>query len=388
MNGPVLMISAEYPPMHGGIGDYTSRLIDALADNGWDARVLTSASAEVNDTRVLPRVRRWNWEIAGLIRDALRETEARLVHIQYQTGAYQMHPAINFLPRRIGADQPSVPWVTTFHDFLPPYLFPKAGPVRDWVTRTLAKNSDAIVVTNSRDLELLTVSHRLGRRAVMIPIGSNLPDAVSADRDEVRRELGMTDTNEIAIGFFGFLTEEKGVDVLLQALVGLSTPKPARLVVIGGGLAATDVANRPYFEWIERQLKECPIPIIDTGYLSPTDAAAALRAMDIVVLPFRHGASLRRGTLIAAIRAGATVLTTDPDPDESLAPLIGGEAMWLVAPSDPDALRAGISTLLGDQSLCRRLALNALEQGTDFDWNVIAQRHIGLYEALLNRTRS
>ncbi len=388
MIGPILMVSAEYPPLHGGLGDYASRLVAALADNGWDARVLTSASVEAHDERVLPYIHQWNWEIAGQIRDALRETESRLVHIQYQTGAYGMHPAINFLPRRVGGDQPSIPWVTTFHDLLPPYLFPKAGPIRDWVTRTLARNSDAVIVTNERDLEQLTIQHRLGRRAVMIPIGSNLPDVVLRDRDHVRQSVGIEHPDEIGIGFFGFLTEDKGVDVLLQALSEITLPGPARLVIIGGGLSATDVANQPYLAWIQRQLKECPIPVTEAGFLPPERAAEVLSAMDIVVLPFRHGASLRRGTLIAAVRAGATVLTTDPGPGESLAPLVSGEALWLVAPSDPDALRAGILTLLNDSSLRHRLALNALEQGADFDWNVIAQRHVGLYETLLNRGRA
>ncbi len=387
MNGPVLILSAEYPPMRGGIGDYTARLIDALAENDWDARVLTNCSVDSDDERVLPRVKRWNWESVRQVRHALHETQAKIVHVQYQTGAYGMHPAINFLPRRIGNQHSSIPLVTTFHDLLPPYLFPKAGPIRDWVTKVLASSSDAVIVTNDQDLERLTIQYRLGRRVVMIPIGSNLPDADDFDRAEVRRKVGLDDETDIAVGFFGFLTEDKGVDLLLQALGNVSFPRPARLVIIGGGLAATDVANRHYLEWIQRQIKECPIPVVETGFLPPQDAAATLRSMDIVVLPFRHGASLRRGTLIAAIRAGATVLTTDPEFDESLAPLIGGETMWLVPPGDPEALAAGISMLLSDASLRERLANQALAQGKDFDWNTIALRHIGLYEALLGRGR-
>lgn len=387
MTGPVLMLSAEYPPLHGGIGDYTARLVDALAENGWEARVLTSSAVETDDERVYSRVKRWNWEIVSEVRTALVETQASIVHIQYQTGAYGMHPGINFLPRRMRKGSTTKPFVTTFHDLLAPYLFPKAGPIRDWVTSVLAGGSDAVVVTNEGDLDHLSVHQRLRRKAEMIQIGSNLPDLTEVDRDAVRRSIGMDDPDEIAIGFFGFLTEDKGVDVLLQALIERPWSQSSTLVIIGGGLSATDVANRSYLEWIENRLKECPIPVIDTGFLSPAAAAAALRAMDVVVLPFRHGASLRRGTLIAAVRAGATILTTDPETDESLAPLVGGEAMWLVPPGDPVALRAGLATLLGDQSLRQRLATRARSEGAAFDWNAIAKRHIALYESLLSRAR-
>ena len=387
MNGPVLIVSAEYPPMHGGIGDYTARLVSALAGNGWHARILTSEAARSEDPRVLAQVHRWNWDITDQIREALESTQAELLHIQYQTGAYGMHPAINFVPKRLGNRDRVLPVVTTFHDLLPPYLFPKAGPAREWVTRALAKGSDAIIVTNVQDLESLAQQPQLLRRLMMIPIGSNLPDIPPIDVDAERKRIGLSEETKLAIGFFGFLTEDKGIDILLRALTDLPHASQASLVIIGGGLSETDLANRQYYEWITRRFEQCRIPVIQTGHLPPNQAAAALRAMDLVVLPFRNGASLRRGTLIAAIRAGATVLTTDPGTDDSLEPLIGGESLWLVSPGDAEALRVGIETLLGDRSLRERLATEAQRQATNFDWNAIAQQHITLYENLLGRSK-
>jgi polysaccharide biosynthesis protein PslF len=387
LKGPVLIVSAEYPPMHGGIGDYTARLVSALADNGWHARILTSEAARSEDPRVLAQVHRWNWDITDQIREALESTGAELLHIQYQTGAYGMHPAINFVPKRLGNRDKALPVVTTFHDLLPPYLFPKAGPAREWVTRALAKGSDAIIVTNVQDLDSLALQPQLLRRLMMIPIGSNLPDIPPIDVDAVRRRIGLPEETKLAIGFFGFLTEDKGVDILLRALTDLPHAAQASLVIIGGGLSETDLANRQYHEWITRRFEQCRIPVIQTGHLPPNQAAAALRAMDLVVLPFRNGASLRRGTLIAAIRAGAAVLTTDPGTDDSLEPLIGGESLWLVSPDDAEALRVGIETLLGDRSLRERLAREAQSRATNFDWNAIAQQHITLYENLLGRTK-
>ena len=41
---------------------------------------------------------------------------------------------------------------TTFHDLRPPYLFPKAGPLRDYVTHRLARASDAVIGTNGSDV--------------------------------------------------------------------------------------------------------------------------------------------------------------------------------------------------------------------------------------------
>src|SRR5436190_14529464 len=64
-----------------------------------------------------------------------------------------MHPAINFLPWRLRRRRHQPPVVVTAHDLLPPYLFPKAGPLRQWVTRRLLADADAVVVTNQDDFE-------------------------------------------------------------------------------------------------------------------------------------------------------------------------------------------------------------------------------------------
>src|SRR4029450_12106477 len=101
---------------------------------------------------IVNRKSSWGWRIGRDVRMALRHRRPDILHIQYQTGAYGMHPAINFLPWRLRRLPRRPAIVVTAHDLLPPYLFPKAGPLRDWVTRRLLADADAVVVTNQDDL--------------------------------------------------------------------------------------------------------------------------------------------------------------------------------------------------------------------------------------------
>lgn len=382
MTNRVLFVTGEYPPMRGGVGDYTARLVDALADHGWDSAVLTSHAAANNpDHRVLPWITRWDWSMIQQVRRAVVESGAGLVHVQYQTGAFAMHPAVNFLPRFLRRAQPRPAVVTTFHDLLTPYLFPKAGLVRRWVNRALANASDALLVTNPQDRAALGESARLAGKTAIIPVGSNLPHANGHDPVAVRRELDITG-QEPVIGFFGFLTVEKGFDLLLDALESMGGHRP-RVVVVGGELGDTDVANLTYRNRLRNRLAKTPVSVCATGHLTPDAAARVLATLDLVVLPFRHGASLRNGSLIAAIRSGTPVLTTDPEVDDSLEPLMGGESVWLVPPGDADALRRGIELLLGDPALRRRLASSARSASAAFAWDAIAAQHINLYETVL-----
>ena len=93
----------------------------------------------------------WSWRIGRDVRAALQQLRPDILHIQYQTGAYGMHPAINFLPWRLQRVPRRPHVVVTAHDLLPPYLFPKAGRLRQWVTRRLLTDADAVVVTNQDD---------------------------------------------------------------------------------------------------------------------------------------------------------------------------------------------------------------------------------------------
>ncbi len=374
----VLFITGEYPPMRGGVGDYTARLAEALERQGWAPAVLTSRRA-AGSRYVAGTVERWGWDLADRARQAAREAGALLLHLQYQTGAFAMHPAVSLLPYRVRER----PLVTTFHDLRVPYLFPKAGPLRLYLNRLLARGSAAVIATNPEDYAALERDRRLRGRLHLIPIGSNLPEPSGADPAVTRRRLGVP-VDRPAVGFFGFLTRDKGIDLLLVALEALPEPRPA-LVLVGGDLGDTDQANAGYLSWLDRRLVESTVPVIRVGYLPPQEAADLLSALDLVVLPFRAGASLRNGTLVAALACGAAVVTTRPARPAWLDPLRDREHLWLVPPGDPEALRAAIATLLADRAASERLRRAARLASSAFDWDEIARRHTELYQAILAR---
>src|SRR5262245_28908733 len=199
----IALLSAEYPPQPGGVGDYTRQLGQALVQCGHTLAVFTIYDLRFTiydlsmpnnrKSEIVNRKSNWGWRSWREVIGALDRTSPDVLHIQYQTGAYGMHPAINLLPWRLGR-LPGRPAIgVTAHDLLLPYLFPKAGPARRWVTRRLLVDADAAVVTNAddfaqvRDWRLEIGDWRLYSRRqspisnlqspVLIPIGSNIPVA-------------------------------------------------------------------------------------------------------------------------------------------------------------------------------------------------------------------
>ncbi len=387
--------------MEGGVGDYTRRLALALRREGLEVAVLTSAGADGlpgDDLEVYPQVRKWGWGCLPAIVRFLRWRRPEVVHLQYQTGAYRMHPAIHFLPEALRFLSSPPALVVTMHDLRLPYLFPKAGRLRQWVVLHLLRRAAAVVVTNGADRGRLRGAGRPARDLLeapppgklrtpiaLIPLGSSLPvELPGEDRTAWRARLGLL-PEEALLGYFGLLHPSKGVDLLLEVLAGLRRAgRPARLLIVGGGSSPTD----PGFAHVVREkvasegLEEA---VLWSGPCPAEEAAALLRACDLIVLPYRDGASFRRSSLVAALALGCPVLTTHPqDPaevtlEEGRPALRDGENAVLVPPGDGEALFSAVAALLEASERRMRLGEEAGRLGRAFRWEEVGRKTCALY---------
>lgn len=389
----VLFITGEFPPMQGGVGDCTNEIAKALSACGVEVQVLTSRSAvnhQPSVVSVLPTVDKWNWSILRVISNVCRAYQPHIVHLQYQTGAFGMHPAINFLPRYFRGrpgDAGRVPRiVTTFHDLRVPYLFPKAGPVRDWVTRSLAEACDAVIATNDEDYARLATWTL--RFLSLIPIGSNIAATLPADydRNAWRAKLGVAE-NETLLCYFGFLNESKGGETLVRALAQMPQ---AKLLMLGGQTGASDPTNVAYLAKIKSLISNLQLTnrVLWTDHVAPAMVSAHLRACDVCVLPYRDGASYRRGTLMAALAHGCAIVTTVVNAPASvvskLPPLRDGENCMLIPPDAPPAIVSAVQRLMASRELREHIGAGAQKLAAHFTWDKIAQQHLELYERMAN----
>ena len=427
----VLFITGEFPPMQGGVGDCTNEIARALTQRGVEVSVLTSYQSSVissqspvsnlqspiSNLQIFPNIKTWNWSALSHIRKIISETRADITHIQYQTGAFGMHPMINFLPRllppsrspspeffgeQFGRGGRGVRRVVTFHDLRPMYLFPKAGALRDWVTFQLARGSDAVIATNKTDYVHLREQVRgLRKWLKLIPIGSNIAPTTTPtdfDRARVRKQLGVRE-DETLLVYFGFVNESKGAETLIRALYDL--PK-AKLLFLGGQTGASDATNIAYLQHIRKEIAHYNLTarVLWTDFLPAEQISAHFYASDMCVLPYRDGASFRRGSFMAALAHGLPIITTRPRMDAAqnitvqdeqfefaddldLPELRDGENVMLVPPDDADALHLAITRVQTAPGLAARLSGSARLTARAFSWDKIADEHLELYERVL-----
>lgn len=383
------LVSGEYPPAVGGVGDHTARLALELSRAGHSVEVLTSAVlAEPREARavVLRYITRWDWRILLQLPRIARQRQWDVLHIQYQPAMYALHGAINLLPWVLRGRAPAV--VTTFHDLRFPYLFPKAGRLRTEFVAALARGSAGVIAVSDGDLPaLLTWRRHSPRRSTQhVPLGDQLDASPPSDLSRLawRSRLGVPSGSPL-VAYFGLMNDSKGVIELIEAL---AQTDGVYLVLIGETLGASDATNQRYLTAVRERISALKLAdrVAWTGYVSASEVAGWLQVADLVALPFTDGASLRRTSLIAALRRGRPVVTTTPSV-ESPSLDAASDAAAFVPGRDPDALARVIDALVRDPAQCARLGAAGARFAERFSWPSVVQRTLDVYDAALTAHR-
>jgi glycosyltransferase involved in cell wall biosynthesis len=167
------------------------------------------------------------------------------------------------------------------------------------------------------------------------------------------------------IGYWGFLRPDKGVDLLLEALVQVRRARPARLV-----LAGDPGPDRAYAAGLLRKAADLGLTsaVKVTGKLPAERLSAELETFDVCVLPFRDGLTQNRTTYAGAVAHGLYVVTTGLD----RLGFLPETNTTLVPPNDRDAL---VSAILDAPNRPRNPGAAAPEAA----WDEIADLHLAAY---------
>jgi glycosyltransferase involved in cell wall biosynthesis len=377
----VLMISGQYPPERGGIGDYTRCLANALVDINQAVLLVVPEGSDLSDTKapLAGVVSHWGWSALNAVVRLLGQTQADWLHIQYQTNIYNSHPAICLLPAFLRMRGWPGGVAVTFHDLQKPYLFPKAGRIRDLLLTQLAHSATVAIAADSGDVLNL---QNMRAHVKQILIGSAIPadDRIEPEKLKSFRETYQIPADALLIGHFG---TAGGLDTLVNAFAQIAEG----VLLLIGKRKPSGPQDRVH---VMQAVPDATISLIEkrgvsdrvrwTGYLPASDVALALAASDVLALPYPTGASLRRSGMIAVLAQGAAVITTTPR--HPMPGLIDGLHLLTVPPGDAAALAQAIMQVASTPDLRKRLQENARRVAqTTFSWSTIARSHATIYLA-------
>ena len=378
----VLIVSDQFPPTKGGIGDYTALLANSLIDRGARVSLFVPKGSVHSNCRasIAAAYPTWSWFTLGLLHRTLESTGTQWVHLQHNGGMYQnCRLAAYLLPLYLRWKRWPGRIAVTFHDINRRPLFPKANALMDWLIRRLAKDADLVIAADTTDVDTL---RGFGATAYQVPIGSNIPvaDENAETRAHIRARYGVP-PDHFLLGHFGTAL---GLEILFEAVSRLPL---ATLLLVGktvsrGNLGAIDQVP----DLLREKLKSLGIEsrVRWTSHLPVTDVADALFACDAIVLPYPAGASLRHGGMLAALSQARAIITTTPQ--KPLGSIISARTLVTVPPGDVSALVTAIAEVLENPHRKSELEKAAFAARDFFSWETISREHMKYYMTSLSET--
>jgi glycosyltransferase involved in cell wall biosynthesis len=348
------LLTGEYPPRSGGVGDYTCLVARELAKRGCAVHVWCPGVTP--EDRGAVRLHQLPDAFGPASRRAIESALASIpgcVLVQYVPNALGARGAN--LPfclwllrvRRSGADVRVM-----FHE--PYFYFSWRHPLGNVLA--LLQRAMAAVLLRASTVAYISTSTWVrylrpwGRGATLVesPVPSTVPSDVPPEAiARWRSRLLTCDAKAAVVGHFGTFGDHVGhvLERVIPAI--LEADARTQFVCIGrgsGAFAARLGKDHPRFAG----------RIDATGSIEAVDVAAALRACDVVVQPYPDGVTTRRTSVMAALANGVATVSTDGALTEPV--WRDTRAVALASASDPRAIAAAVVTLLRDAGARTALA--------------------------------
>jgi glycosyltransferase involved in cell wall biosynthesis len=238
--------------------------------------------------------------------------------------------------------------------------------VHRWLREFMQKCQHIIIPSESLK-DILVREYGLHERFTVIPTGTNLDPFLSADGKSLRTEMGWDD--ETVLISIGRLAPEKNWDTLLRAFGKVyAEHTDVRFVLIGDGPARQN---------LEELAAELNISdhVTFTGSVPFQEIPRYLKAADLFT--FASVTETQGLVTIEAMAAGLPVVAVDGPGTRDI---VEHGKQGLLVENQPEALAAGINTLLSDPQQIKRFGGKALKKAKTFDINQLGQQMIAVYE--------
>jgi glycosyltransferase involved in cell wall biosynthesis len=333
-----------------GIDEYSRRLVRAMAGSGTEARYIAEGPASA-----LVAARGAPW-----------------VLLQYNPFVYgragfapQLLPDVERLRRRARG-----PLAVMVHEAWVNMTDAKSTLIGVWQRaqlRTLLRLADGVMTSTE------VLAREIGHGAVHVPIGANI-EPIATSHKAARAHLGLE--GKLSVALFGRGNPSRALDYAEAAIAALAAAHGAdRLVVLNLGADAPAVRV------------PAGVTVHRTGELPPDELSVRLWASDLVLLPFTDGLSTRRGTMMAALAHGRSVVgLRGRSTDAVLAD--ARDALTLTPVGDRDSFSRAAVELASDPDRLRAIG----EAGrrlyeSRFAWPVLAANVAAQLENLTARRR-
>lgn len=363
-------------PRRCGIATYTSHLQQAVALACPEAKTVIVAMTDgrrVYDypAEVIVEIADDNQDEYGRAAQLLNARKCDVVCLQHEFGIFGGEAGSHILSL---LSRLTVPVVTTFHTVL---ANPTAAQ-RDVFMR-IAGLSVRVIVMAAKARDLLRSVYGISDDKIdLIPHG--IPDFAFLDPQLAKKKLGFAGKSVILT--FGLLSNNKGIEVLIDAMPAIIKQCPNCIYVVLGAthpnLLRSD--GEAYRNGLIARVKALGVEehvVFLNRFVDEATLLEFISSCDVYATPYLNEAQMTSGTLAYSFGLGKAVVSTPYWHAQEL--LADGRGI-LVPFGDSPAIGAAIAGLLTDDLKRESMRRRAYADSRSMIWERTAEAFLGVFE--------
>jgi glycosyltransferase involved in cell wall biosynthesis len=353
-----------------GIADNTRNIVDR-AEGQVAIDIFANKDPNIIDpARELGVLRNWidRWHPdLGALEEALRLSDADVVHFQFNFGFFELSRLAQLIEREL--ETRGV--VVTLHRTKDATIDGEVVSLSS-ITATLER-VDRLIVHQDDDAQVLA-DMGLSENVTVVPLGSSAPPAISSTEARIALGLGARPV----VGTFGFLLPHKGTLELVRAVSALRDEFPD-ICLLALCAHYPDVTSDEYETEVRAEIDRLGLGdnvLLVTEYLPDETVRIILRAADVIAIPYEATEESSSAALRFLLPLERPLVITDR-------PVFADCREWTFAvdPDDPQGIENALRRVLVDPELRDGLGARAGEGGRRFRWSRIIADHREIYVA-------
>ncbi len=193
------------------------------------------------------------------------------------------------------------------------------------------------------------------------------------DRIAVRKKFGVGDSEKLIL-FVGRLTHQKGCEYLIRALPSIAKYQDAKLVIVGDGYQRGELEHEAFSGGEGWRIRF-------TGFIPDNEVVDLMLSADVMAVP-----SVYEPFGVVALEAMAAGIPVVASNIDGLGEIVRHDYTGVqVFPKDSSSISWGISRVLSEENLARKLVENAkIELSKRYTWDAVAKQTLDAYNKALS----
>jgi len=370
-----------YPPRECGIGTFTRNLYNAVSGAVQDTEPDESFIVAMNDFE-----QEYNYpdEVKLTIRQESQKDYLSAVKyinlsgadcciLEHEFGIYGGNNGVYILPL---LHRLEIPLIVTLHTIIKTPSYNEKS-----ILQEICKMANRVVVMSQKAISFLIDIYDVPKEKIAY-IEHGVPD-FQFSQNETKKEFKLD--NKKLLLTFGFISRNKGIEVVIKALPKVVQKHPNVLYMVLGKthpnvLRYSGEEYRIYLTHLIKDLKlEKNVVLIDK-FVNQKDLFKYLYASDIYITPYLNEAQITSGTLSYAVGVGSAVVST---PYWHAAELLADDKGILFDFGNSNELADALIELLDNPDKRMQLRKKAYAYGREITWPKIGIKYNELLEKVI-----